>query len=268
VRIGLGDGLHTGIGPRIIDGQLRQHRADVLGARLGQTRRFREPHPVLGERPGLVGADDVDPGQPLDRRKFLNQALPPAQPNHADRERYRCHQHQALRHHRNQCPDHPQYRLPPADVGEEELGVDGQQAGRHQQVGDELQDLIDAVAQLRIHQGELAGLLGQPRGVGLPAHFGGAVATRPGDHEASRHHLVAFDFGDRVGFTGQQRLVDLEAGGLQQFAIDDDLITGAQFDDVIEHHLIGRAFRSPGPAAHGGPGLPDDSQVVQGLLSA
>ena len=86
------------------------------------------PHAVLGERAGLVGAHHVDAGQTLDRGQFLDQALPPAEPDHADGERDRRHQHQALGHHRHQRADHAQHRLPPARVGGEQLRVDDQQA--------------------------------------------------------------------------------------------------------------------------------------------
>ena len=127
------------------------------------------PHAVLGERSGLVGAHHVDPGQALDGGQLLDQALPAAQPDHADRERDRRHQHQALGHHRHQRADHAQHRLAPAGAGGEQLGVDDQQTRRNQQIGDELQDLVDAAAQFGFHQRELAGLLGELGGVRLPA---------------------------------------------------------------------------------------------------
>ena len=112
------------------------------------------------------------------------------------------------------APHRPQHRLPPAGVGDEQLGVDGQQSGRPQQIGDEPQDLVDTGAQFGFHQGEPAGLLGQLGRVGLAAHLGGAVRAGAGDDEAARHHGVADVLVDRVGLAGQQRLVDLEVGFL------------------------------------------------------
>jgi hypothetical protein len=117
-----------------------------------------DPHAVLGQRAGLVGAHDVDAGEALDGGQFVDQALASAQSHDADRERDRCHQHQTFGHHRDDCADHGQYRAAPAGVGGEQLGVDGQQPGGHQQVGDELQDPVDPVAQFGLHQGEPAGL--------------------------------------------------------------------------------------------------------------
>ena len=148
--------------------------------------------------------------------------------------------HQTLGHHRHQRTDHPQHRFPPSRVGGEQLRVDDQQAGRDQQVGDELQDLVDAAAQFGIHQRELAGLFGELGGVGFPADLGGPVRAAARDDEAARHHLVAGVLRDRVGLAGEQGLVDLEVGVLDDLAVDDDLVAGPQFDDVVEHDLVGR----------------------------
>ena len=93
--------------------KLRQHIADVTFV---QPLQIRDAHTVLGERAGLVGAHHVDAGQALDRGQLVDQTLPSAKPDDADRERDRRHQHQALGHHRNQRADHPQHRFPPARV--------------------------------------------------------------------------------------------------------------------------------------------------------
>ena len=206
---------------------------------------IRYPHAVFGERAGLVRAHHVDPGQPFDRGQLVDEALPAAQPDHPDGERDRCHQHQALGHHRHQGADHPQHRLAPSRIGGEQLRVDDQQAGREQQVGDELQDLVDAAAQFGVDQRELAGLLGELGGVGLPADLGGPVRTAAGDDEAARHHRVAGIFRHRVGLTGEQGLVDLEVGLLDDLAVDDDLVAGPEFDDVVEHDLAGSTALVP-----------------------
>ena len=114
------------------------------------------------------------------------------------------------------------------DVGGEQLGVDDQQTRGDQQVGDELQDLVDTAAQFGFHQRELAGLLGELGGVGFPADLGGPVGAAARDDEAARHHRVAGVLGDRVGLAGQQRLVDLEVGLLDDLAVDDDLVARAR----------------------------------------
>ena len=252
-------------GPRIVGGQLRQHVSDVT---LVQPLQIRHPHTVLGQRAGLVGAHDVDAGQALDGGQLVDQTLPSAKPNDADGERDRRHQHQALGHHRNQRADHAQHRFPPARVGGEQLCVDDQQPGGNQQVGDELQDLVDPGAQFGFHQGELAGFLGQLGSVGLSADLGRAVRAAAGHHETARHHLVARVLGDRVGLTGEQRLVDFEVGLLDDVTVDDDLVARPELDDVVEHHLAGQSRLGPGLPAHQRFRQSDDRELVQGLLRA
>ncbi len=44
---------------------------------------------------------------------------------------------------------------------------------------------------------------------------------------------------DWVGLAGQQRLVDLEALGLDDAAVDDDLVARSELDDVVEDDLAG-----------------------------
>ena len=266
LRVRLCDGDHARVGPGVVGGQGRQDLADLLRARPAQRCRLGKPHPVLSERAGLVRAHHVHAGQALDGGQFLNQALASAKPYHPDRESDRGHEHQSLGHHRNQRAHHPQHRFAPTHIGQEQLGVDDQQAGRHQQVGDESQDHVDSAAKFGLDQGELAGLLSKSGGVGLASHLRRAVGAGTGHHETARHHLIPAHLGDRVGLAGQQRLVDLAGGRFQQFTVDDDLISRPDFDDVVEHHVIGRQLTGTGLAAHPGFGLTHNGQVVQCLL--
>lgn len=109
----------------------------------------------------LVGADDVDAGQALDGRQLVDQALPLTEADDADGEGDRRHQHQALGDHRHQGRHHAEDagldRLPREGpvTGDEQLVDDREDAGRDQQPRDDLQDLVDAVAQLGIDEGEL-----------------------------------------------------------------------------------------------------------------
>ena len=139
--------------------------------------------------------------------------------------------------------------LAPADVGGEQLGVDGQEAGGHQQVGDELQDLVDTAAQFGFHQGELAGLVGELGGVRLPADFGGPVGAGAGDDEAARHHRVA----DAPCAIGSASPVSSDSSTSSAEASTTSPSTtiwspGAEFDDVVEHHLVGRQLGGAGLA--------------------
>ena len=226
--IGLGDRLHAGVGPRIGRGQRGQHVGEaVRPLRRLQLLDTRHPHAAFGQGSRLVGADHIDPRESLDGGQLLHQTPALPEPDHPDRERDRRHQDQAFGHHRHQGTHHPQYGLPPPGVGGEQLGVDGQQTGRHQQVGDELQNPVDTTAQFGFHQGELAGLFGQLGGIGVRADLGSAIGTGAGDDKAARHHRIAGVFGDRVRLTGQQRLVDLQVGLFDDLTVDNDLIPGS-----------------------------------------
>ncbi len=93
-------------------------------------------------------------------------------------------------------------------------------------------------------------------------------APLPATTKLSRHHIVARVFRDRVGLTGEERFVDLEVVLLEDFAVDDDLISGTDLDDIVEHDLAGQQRRGTGFPAHQRFCLPDDGQLVQCLLGA
>ena len=264
--IGLGNRLHAGIGTRVGCGERGQHLGERLSAGRPEFDDVRDAHPAFGKGARLIGADHVDAGQSLDGGQLLHQTPALTEPDDADRERDRGEQHQALGHHRHQRTHRPQHGLPPAGVRGEQLRVDRQQAGRHQQVGDELQDSVNAAAQFGFHQSELAGLLGQLAGIGLRADLGRAVGAGAGDDETARHHRIAGVLADRVRLAGQQRFVDLQVLLFEDLAVDDDLVPGAELDDVVKDHLTGHQRPSPGLPAHQGFRLSDDRQLVQGLF--
>ena len=73
----------------------------------------------------------------------------------------------------------------------------------------------------------------------LVADRGGVEAAEARHDRRPREALVAGGLGHRVGFAGQVGLVDLEAGAGQQVPVGGDLVAGAEFDQVVEHHLAG-----------------------------
>ena len=73
---------------------------------------------------------------------------------------------------------------------------------------------------------------------------------------------------DGIGLAGEQRLVDLEALGLDDLAVDDDLVARTEFDDVVEDDLVGRQRRHRSVAADHRLGLADDGQLVERALGA
>ncbi len=123
---------------------------------------------ALGERAGLVEADDVDAGQHLDRRQLLHQHLPPAEAGDADGEGDAREQHEALGDHGADAR-RPSCERVAELVGAAHLGDDEQDADGQQQPAADPEDRVDAVAQLRSHGRELLRLLRQLRGVGVGA---------------------------------------------------------------------------------------------------
>ena len=60
---------------------------------------------ALGERPGLVEADDVDAGEPLDGGQLLHEHLPPGELHGSDGEGDARHEHESERDHRDDRRD-------------------------------------------------------------------------------------------------------------------------------------------------------------------
>ena len=80
--------------------------------------------------------------------------------------------------------------------------------------------------------------------------------------------IVTRVFRDRVGLAGEQGFVDLQVVVLEDFPVDDDLISGTELDDVVEHHLVGQQRLGAGLPAHQRFRLTDDGQLVQRLFGA
>jgi hypothetical protein len=191
----------------------------------------------LGQRAGLVGADDVDPGEALDGRQLLHQHVAATEAHDPRREGEAGQQHQALGDHRPDAGDGA------ADGGVQrrvraQLAEDQQRGGGHDQPRDQAQDLVCTPPQLRPHQRELAGLGGELVGVALGPDLLRPVPALPGGDEAARQHLVARSLGQRHRLAGQQRLVDLEGVGGQHRAVSHDLRALPQLDRVVGHDVL------------------------------
>ncbi len=90
----------------------------------------------------------------------------------------------------------------------------------------------------------------------------------PDGDEAARQHVGADLLVDGIGLAGQQRLVDLEALGLDDVAVDDDLVAGTEFDDVVEDDLVGRQRGHRSVAPDHRLRLADDGELVERALGA
>ena len=270
----LGDRRQAGVGVGFGCRELCEDLGDLGWGRAGrhtgavETTHLGQAHPRLGERAGLVRADDVDPGQALDGGQFLDEALPLAEPDDAHREGDRGHEDQALGDHGDQCRDHAGDAVAPRLSEPEQLGPDRQQPDGDKQPRDDEEDAVDAVAQLGADEGELGGLLDQAGGIRLAADLGRAVGAGAGNDETAREHLVAGFLDNGVGLTGEQRLVDFKRGGLEHLAVDDELVAWAELDEIVGDDVGAGDLSADTVAAHGGACFADDREVVQGPLCA
>ncbi len=188
--------------------------------------------------------------------------------DHAHGERDRRHQHQPLGDHRHERGDHAAERGTEGLSAREQLVVDDEQARRNHQVGDEFQDLVDPGAQFRVHERELAGLLGEPGRVRIAADLRGAVGAAARRDETAGEDPRAEFLVHGVGLAGEQRFVEFESLGLDDDAVDHRLVAGSEFDDVVEHHVVRRQLGHHPVAADEGLGLADDREPVEGPLGA
>ena len=227
-----------------------------------------ERQAALGDRPGLVGAQHVDAGQHLDRRQLLHEAALLAQPDHADGEGHAGEQHESLGDHPDEAGDGGDDRVLPALVAAQELARGEQQADRDDRVADDGDDPVDVVAQRRVDQREALGLLGQLRRVVVGADLGDPHVPGAGDDGAAGQHLVAGGLDDGVGLAGEQRLVDLQAVLVEHLTVGDDLLAGAQLDDVVEDEVADGQLLHLAVAHHVDDRCVDHAQGVEHLLGA
>ena len=97
--------------------------------------------------------------------------------------------------------------------------------------------------------------------------LGGAVGAAAGDDEAAGQHLSPACLAIGSASPVSSDSSTSRSAALDHLAVDDDLVAGPQFDDVVEYHLV-RGQLGPGPPSRRTVGLAcaDDGQLVQGLL--
>ena len=124
------------------------------------------------------------------------------------------------------------------------------------------------VDQLRAHQREPPRLRRQLPGVRLGAHPGRLIATGPGDHEAARQQAVTGPLVHRLGLTGQQRLVGLQARAGPHDPVRDQLVAGPQVDQVVGDQVAGGDLALRAVADHPDPGRAEHGEPVKRPLGA
>ena len=237
--------------------------------------RIAERELVLGQGPGLVRAQNVDPGHFLDGGQLGDDRLLFRQ-----RQRAQCHgDGEHRRHgHRDRCDQQNEDELQDAErvfespvVGDDDvlIDLDGDHDQR-QRDGDDDQEVPDLE-----HRP-----LGVADGAGAGHELGGAAEERVGAgrdddalhlallDDAARIGLVADLLRNRQGFARQRRLVD---GGV--IAADKPQVGGhddaePDLDDVAGHQRRSRNRLPLAVAHHGGLGgepLPQRGQRIGGL---
>ena len=190
-----------------------------------------------GDGARLVQAERVDAGQELDRGQLAQQGLTTGQGDDAGHERQARQQDQPVGHHRDAGRDDSRQRLLPALPGAVQAPEQDRGDGRDQQ-HQEGQDAVDAPAQLGADQREPACFLGEAGRVGVGPDLLGPVGPRARRDEAARQHLVADRLVLGVGLAGQQRLVQLQAMGLDDPSVDDHLLARTQHEHVVQDDLL------------------------------
>ena len=244
------DGQIDGI---VIVGAGRQRTAknNVLGRYALDAEGVTEGQLVLGQRAGLVGAQNIDTGQLLDGDQLADDDLLLGEQTrarrHGDRQ-HGGHRHRDRRHGQHQGKLQGRENL----VATKERHNDDhrhQDRRQHDQVIADLEHgLLKMAGGLgRLHQfGRLAeigmGTGGVDQGADLPL----------ADDRTGKHRISGF-VGNRQRFAGQRRLIDLDLVALEQPCVGRDDITEAQADDVAGDQFPGRRRHPFAVADH--PGL-------------
>ncbi len=260
-REGLDGAVHVGRGGGVVAEQGLEVLVGVV-----ERRHLVQADHVGGQRPRLVGAEDVDVGERLHGVGLLDQH-PLAQ--HADGAE----------------------GVGEGDREHEAVGDEGDDDGRHAHALDERQVLADAAAPDEDGEGEhddeqraddevdlalqgrqlaaVAGRLGgELVGEALEPDLLGLVVAAAGGAEAAREQGVAVGLEDEVGLTGEERLVDLEPALAAHAPVDDYLVAGAQAEQVADHDLRGVDLALGAVAHDRRLGARQDRDAVDGALGA
>ena len=218
------------------------------GERLAARPQLAYGHRVLGQRPGLVGADDGRAAERLDRRQLADDRAPFRHARDADRQGHRHRRRQPLGNRadreRDRRHEHVDHRFAAGDADDE--GEDGQRQDRHQQA---LREGADLARQRRRHVRRLGDQLRDATGLGLVAGGDDDAGAGAGDDQRSRvgHVLAVGEQGidrQRVGIleyrrrlAGQRRLGGGEFAAVEEAQVGRNLVAGGEDD-----HVAGNEF--------------------------
>ena len=175
-------------------------------------------------------------------------------------------QHQAFGNHVHDAGDrHPQRLGQIARL--RELADQQQDRGGDEHPRDAAKDHVDSGAQLGRREHEPSSFGGEPPAVrGFTDDFGELPAATRDDPRA-RQQRAALALRHRLRLTREQRLVDLEVVARQDHAVDHDLITPADLDDVAFDDVARRHLARALCSHHGRGGPADDDQTGRACAS-
>lgn len=169
-------------------------------------------------------------------RQFLHKHVPPSQYHGRHREGDACQKNQPLRNHSHQSGHRVGHAIGHADSGAR-LAPDEQRSHRHDAQANDLQEAVDAILQVGTHARVAPPLARYALREGLGTHSGDPEEARPRHNEAPRQHAGALALQDRHRLSGQERLVDLQAFGLEHVTVGRNLIPGRQAYNLVNHYL-------------------------------
>jgi hypothetical protein len=237
-------------------------------------------HLVLGQRAGLVRADDRRAAQGLDGGQPPHERVAPRHALHADGQRDGDHGGQRLGHRGDAEGDAEDQHL---DEGEPARQPEHDDARHHREAGPRQRgaDAVEVLLQRRargLHRLEQPGDAAE-----FGRHAGGhdqAAAAPVGGDRPGVGHVPAIAerqlrvgeraalLLDRLGLAGERGLVHLQVDDLDQARVGRQAVAGAQQHDVPGHQLPRRDLGLLAVAQGGGGGRGHAVQRLDGALGA
>jgi hypothetical protein len=149
----------------------------------------------------------LDGGEVLDHRSLAGQS-PDGDGHHRARE-----QQQAFGNHPDDPGDRGDGRVVSTSGTVEELGDEQESGSWRQRPGHGTKNVVDAISELGSRETEPPGGAGKSTGIGGVADPHSLQTAAARHDETAGEHRIAGRLQDRIGFSRQERLVDLEILG-------------------------------------------------------
>ncbi len=226
-------------------------------------------HAALGERAGLVGGDDGDRPERLDRRQPAHHRAVPRHPFHPQGQRHGQHRRQPLRHgghgegHRED--DHFGRVAEPFGSNARHADAGGQQ---QHPARDPPPEFVDPALERRLRHGDAAEQRCQAAHRTGGSGAGGVEEGLAAHQQRAAHDLVAAGLVDRHRLASEHRLVEHRPVGLTQHAVGRHPIAGLEPHPIAGHHVGARQAHQHAVAQHPRLCRREGPQVGEGRLGA